>query len=198
MATTRARTQAERREATTSALLDAARDAFAREGYGASSLDEIVAAAGVSKGALYHHFAGKRELFQAVYEREQEQLAQICAAAGLAEDDPWDSVAAGARAFLAATLDPDVQRIVLIDSFAALGHETVRAGEATAMALLEQGIRQSMEVGRISDRPIEPLAALLFGAVCEAALTIARAGDQRATHEAMLAEVDRIFGALAT
>ena len=199
MSATRTRTQAERREATTSALLAAAREAFARDGYGATSLDGVVATAGVSKGALYHHYAGKRELFQAVYEREQERLAQACAEAGvpLAETDPWRAVEAGACAFLEAVLDRDVARIVLIDSFAALGHQTVRAGEATSMALLEQGLRQSMEAGQISDRPVEPLAALLFGAICEAALTVARADDQRAAHAAMVAEVGRVFTALA-
>jgi AcrR family transcriptional regulator len=194
---TKTRTQAERREATTSALLDAAREAFARDGYGASSLDDIVAAAGVSKGALYHHFAGKTELFQAVYEREQDRLAEICAEAALAEPDPWTAVEMGARAFLEAVLDPEVQRIVLLDSFAALGHETVRAGEATSMALLEQGLRQAMGAGRIAERPVEPLAALLFGAICEASLTVARAEDQPAAHTAMVAELHRILGALA-
>ncbi len=199
MAATGTRTQAARRAATTAALLAAARESFAQDGYAATSLDAVVAAAGVSKGALYHHYAGKRELFGAVYEREQEKLAEVCAAAALEHaDDPWAAVEAGARAFLDGVLDPEVQRIVLIDSFAALGHEDVRAGEATAMALLQQGLAQAMEAGRIASRPVEPLAALLFGAICEGALTVARADDQAAAHSATLAEVGRLFAAYSS
>jgi AcrR family transcriptional regulator len=197
MAEVRTRTQSERREATIGALLDAARESFANDGYAASSLDAIVAAAGVSKGALYHHFAGKQELFQAVYEREQEQLAVICAEAAAAIDDPWAALEAGSAAFLAAVLDPEVQRIVLLDSFGALGHATVRAGEATSMALLTEALRQAIAAGRILDRPVEPLAAMLFGALCEASLTIAAAQDQRAAHAAAVAELHTWFQALA-
>jgi AcrR family transcriptional regulator len=197
MAEVRTRTQSERREATIGALLDAARESFANDGYAATSLDAVVAAAGVSKGALYHHFAGKKELFQAVYEREQDGLAEICAQAAAAVADPWDALEAGAGAFLAAVLDPEVQRIVLLDSFGALGHATVRAGEATSMALLTEGLRQSIAVGRLPDRPVEPLAAMLFGALCEASLTIAAAEDQSAAHDAAIAELHTWFAALA-
>ena len=94
-------------------------------------------------------------------------------------------------------LDPEVQRIVLIDSFAALGHDKVREGEATSMALLEEGLRQSMDAGLIPARPVEPLAAILFGGICEASLTIARSADQQAAQADIVAELRRIWSALA-
>jgi AcrR family transcriptional regulator len=194
----RRRTQDERREATTRALLEAARGLFARDGYSATSLDAVVARAGVTKGALYHHFVGKRELFAAVFERELERLAQALGEAFQAERDPWDGLRAGCAAFLATTLDPDVRRIVLLDSFSALGFAAVRESEAGLLEALQHALRLSMRAGRLPERPAEPLAALLFGALCEAALTTARADDERAAHQAVGAEFGRLLDALAT
>jgi AcrR family transcriptional regulator len=194
----RARTQSERREATTGALLDAARRQFAREGYVATSLDAVVAEAGVTKGALYHHFAGKRELFRAVFDREQAALARALAEAFAREPDPWDGLQAACRAFLDAALEPELQRIVLVDSFSALGFAAVREAEAGLLEGLREALRLSMEAGRLSRRPVEPLAALLFGALCEGALTTARAEDERAAHRAVTAELERLFDALGT
>jgi AcrR family transcriptional regulator len=193
----RRRTQDERREATTRALLEAARDLFARDGYGATSLDAVVARAGVTKGALYHHFAGKRELFAAVFERELDALALALGDAFRAERDPWEGLRAACAAFLATTLDPDVRRIVLLDSFSALGFATVRESEAGLLEALGYALRLSMSEGRLPERPVEPLAALLFGALCEAALTTARADDERAAHAAVSAELMRLLDALA-
>jgi AcrR family transcriptional regulator len=88
------RTQAERTEATTTALVDAARALFARDGFDATSLDAVAARAGVTKGAVYHHFAGKRQLFEAVFSREVERVATPLAAAYGRKKDPWDAFAA--------------------------------------------------------------------------------------------------------
>jgi AcrR family transcriptional regulator len=195
-AATPARTQGERREATTGALLDAARELFARDGYAATSLDAVVAKAGVTKGALYHHFDGKRELFRAVFEREQDRLAQALRQAFARKRDPWEGLQAACRAFLDAALDPELQRIVLVDSFSALGFAAVREAEAGQLEGLREALRLSMEAGRLPRRPVEPLAALLFGALCEAALTTARAQDERAAHRAVTAELKRLFDAL--
>jgi AcrR family transcriptional regulator len=191
------RTQVERTEATTSALVEAGRELFAQDGYAATSLDAVVARAGVTKGALYHHFDGKHELFRAVLEREQARLAERLGGAFARKRDPWDGVQAGCRAFLEEVLDPELQRIMLIDGPGALGFAALRDTEAPTLALLEEGLRRSMDAGRLERRPVEPLAALLFGALCEAALSIARADDQAAAQRAMTAELRRLFAALA-
>lgn len=190
-------TQAERTEATTTALVDSARELFAQDGYAATSLDAVVARAGVTKGALYHHFDAKRSLFRAVYDREQERTAAITAAAAARKRDPWDAFEAGCRAFLDHTLDPGVQRILLIDAPGAIGWEDMRASERQSLLMMEEGLRRSIAAGRIAKRPVEPLAVLLFGALCEAAMTIARAPDQPAALRPMWAETRRLFAALA-
>jgi AcrR family transcriptional regulator len=195
-AQTTARTQSERREATTGALLEAARELFARDGYAATSLDAVVAKAGVTKGALYHHFDGKRDLFRAVFEQEQEWLARALREAFARETDPWDGLQAACRGFLDAAIDPELQRIVLVDSFSALGFAAVREAEAGQLEGLRGALRLSMKAGRLPKRPVEPLAAILFGALCEAALTTARAEDERAAHRAVTAELKRVFEAL--
>jgi AcrR family transcriptional regulator len=191
------RTQEERTEATTAALVTAARELFAEDGYAATSLDAVVARAGVTKGALYHHFDSKRSLFLAVFEREQRALAGLVADAFLAKRDPWAGFEAGSRAFLEASLDPHVQRITLLDAPAALGWEAMRAAEAGTLRMMEDGLRRSIAAGRLPKRPVEPLAALLFGALCEGAMTVARAEDQAAAHRGTVAELKRLFAALA-
>src|SRR5262245_14957814 len=113
------RTQAERTEATIGALVDAARELFARDGYEATSLSAVAARADVTKGAVYHHFDGKRQLFEAVFTREVERMAAPLVAAYGRKKDPWDAFQAGCRAFLDECLDPELQRILLIDAQAA-------------------------------------------------------------------------------
>src|SRR3954453_6031701 len=100
--TTPRRTQQERSNATTGELIAAARDLFARQGYAATSLDEIAAAARVTKGAVYHHFDSKRDVFRAVYELEQRRLGDIESRAYQRKRDPWVAFHAGCLAFLEA------------------------------------------------------------------------------------------------
>src|SRR5687768_10283751 len=120
------RTQRDRSDATTKALVDAARELFARDGYEATLLDDVARAAGVTKGALYHHFGGKKGLFRAVFEAEERRLMRMTGKASAAHRDPWKGFYEGCRAYLEAVLDPGVQRITLIDAPAVLGSETVR------------------------------------------------------------------------
>jgi AcrR family transcriptional regulator len=190
-------TQQERTEATTTALVAAARELFAEDGYAATSLDAVVAKAGVTKGALYHHFAGKRELFAAVFAAEQEHLSRAILEAYQREVDPWQGFEAGCGAFIEACQKPGVQRIALLDAPAALGWETVRELESGSMQMMEEGIRRAIEAGAIAKRPVEPLAHLLFGAICESAMTVARAHDQEAALREALAELRRVLRSLA-
>lgn len=191
------RTLRERSATTTAELVERARDLFASDGYRATSLDDVVAAAGVTKGALYHHFGGKRELFQAVYEREQERLASIVDEAYLGHADPWDGFDAGCRAFLQASLDPGVQRITLLDAPSVLGWEGMRDIEARySLELLSQGLEAAIGAGQIAPRPVRPLAHLLLGAICEGAMMVARSPDQAAAIVDVLHEVSTILGGL--
>jgi len=122
------RTQAERSEATRAALIDAARPLFAERGYAGVGAEEIVRAAGLTRGALYHHFGGKRDLFEAVYEGLEAELAQRIAegALGGGATDPLAAMRAGAEMFLQACTEPDVQRIVLLDGPSVLGWDRWR------------------------------------------------------------------------
>src|SRR5436190_21772358 len=114
-------TQQQRTEATTTALVEAARELFAQDGFAATSLDAVVAKAGVTKGALYHHYAGKRELFTAVFVAEQERLTATVVEAYGRHESPWKAFGAGATAFIRACQEPGVQRIVLLDAPSAIG-----------------------------------------------------------------------------
>lgn len=187
------RTQRDRTATTTTALVSAAHELFGADGYEATSLDAVALAAGVTKGALYHHFDSKRELFAAVFSHEVGRLAAVARTAYLAEPEPWTGFEAGCRAFLEACLQPRTQRIVLLDSQPALGWETVRKLQGELLAMMELGIGRAISAGRIAPRPAGPLASLLFGALCEGAMVVARAQDPDGAQAAMLAEVRRLL-----
>jgi AcrR family transcriptional regulator len=190
-------TQQERAEVTTGALTAAARELFAADGYAATSLDAVVAKAGVTKGALYHHFSGKRDLFGAVFVSEQVRISGAIIAAAGRHPDPWEAFEAGCRAFIEACQEPGVQRIVLLDAPAALGWESIREFESGSLRMMEQGIERAIEAGSIEPRPVAPLAHLLFGSVCESAMVVARAPDQDAALKEALEELHRVLRSLA-
>ena len=191
------RTQRERSEATTSELVEVARRLFASDGYAATSLDGVVRGAGVTKGALYHHFGGKRDLFLAVYEREQQRLAQVQFEAFARRKGAWDGFLAATQAFFEASLDPGVQRITLLDAPSVLGWETMREVRGRySLVQLHQGIEALIHDGHLEPRPVAPLATMLSGAMCEAAMTVARAESPRRATREVLAELRGIMEAL--
>jgi AcrR family transcriptional regulator len=191
------RTQRERSETTTADLVAAARDLFAADGYAGTLLDDVVARAGVTKGALYHHFKGKKELFEAVFERETEQIADTVKAAYAREPDGWSGFHAGCRAFFEACLDPGVQRIHLLDGPAVLGWDRVREIEDRhTTRKLRMGLEAAVRDGVIAERPIEPLVQMLNGAMCDAAMLVARSEDQRAAASQVLDELSVMLAAL--
>jgi AcrR family transcriptional regulator len=174
------RSQAERSEATRTALIAAARPLFAERGYAGVGTEEIVRGAGVTRGALYHHFAGKRELFEAVYEGIEAELAQRIAAGALEADaiSPLDAMRAGAEMFLAACTEPDVQRIVLLDGPSVLGWDRWRQiASDHGLGLIEATLQAAVEAGAIEPQPVRPLAHVLMGALDEAAMLVARSAD---------------------
>jgi AcrR family transcriptional regulator len=166
--------RARQREQTRRTLLRESRRLFATQGYGAVGLSEIVRAAGVTKGALYHHFDSKAALFRAVLEEVQQQVAQTVAATAEAHDDPWTRFTAGCQAFLTAGTDPDVQRIMLVDGPSVLGWNEWRAlDEAASARHLAEALTALIEGGMIAPQPVAPLTHLLSGAMNEAALWLA-------------------------
>lgn len=194
------RTQAQRTAATRAALLEAARKLFAGTGFSEVSTQEIVEAAGVTRGALYHQFADKAELFTAVYEDvEAELVARV--AAGIAQEEPTSPLAAmrlGARLFLDLCSAPDVQRIVLVDAPSVLGWEQWRAmGVKYGLGVIEAMLAQAVADGQIPEQPLRASAHVLLGALEEAALYVSRAEDPHRAREDMYAVCDRIIVGLA-
>lgn len=185
-----ARTQRDRTASTTTKLIAAARELFATHGYAATPLDDVVRDAGVTTGALYHHFPNKLELFAAVYEQEQQRLAELSIAAHTARRDDPDGLEAGFRAFLEAFRDSGVQRITLIDAPSVLGWERLRAIEDRyTIAMLRVALQQAVTTGLFDERPVEPLVQMLNGALCEASLLIARSENQDEVTEQVLLEL---------
>jgi AcrR family transcriptional regulator len=192
------RTQEERSEATRANLIATARRLFAERGYAGVGTEEIVRAAGVTRGALYHHFTGKPELLEAVYEQVEGELTKKIAGAALGGSDPMSALRAGTEMFLDACLEPEVQRIVLLDAPAVLGWERWReiAGDH-GLGLVEAALGAAMDTGAIARQPLRPLAHVMMGALDEAAMLVARADDTDAARAEVGATLESILEGLA-
>ena len=192
--------QAGRSQATREKLLAVARALFAHRGYADVSTEQIVRAAGVTRGALYHHFADKRALFEAVHERvEADVVARIAAAAEAApaSDDPLAGLHVGVRAFLDACEDPAVQRIALLDAPSVLGWERWREiGVEHVFGLVHGALQAAVDAGEIERQPVTPLAHVLLGASHEGAMLIARADDGGLTRRQIGDALDRLLDSL--
>lgn len=173
--------KAERSEATRASLMAAARRLFAEHGFAETATEQIVQQAGVTRGALYHHFKDKTALFRAVVEQMEAEVTATTGAAALDAGGIWEGIVAATDAFLDACLDPAVRRIILIDAPSALGLTVWREIERTyGLALITMALEAAMEDGIVERRPVEPLAHVVAGAINEAALTIGAADDPAA------------------
>jgi AcrR family transcriptional regulator len=190
--------KADQSEATRAALVEAARELFAARGYADVATEEIVRAAGVTRGALYHHFAGKKQLFEAVYEEVERGLVeQIATSAISSAHDPLEALHAGAQAFLDACEDPAVRRIALLDAPSVLGWERWREiGLRYGFGLVQGTVQAAMDAGLIDRQPVTPLSHLLLGAIDEGAMLIARAHDDGETRAQVGASVTRFLDTL--
>ncbi len=191
---------AERSDATRAALVAAARPLFAERGFAGVGTEEIVRAAGVTRGALYHQFDDKRELFAAVFEQVEAELTQRIgqAAGAAAADDPLAELRVGTAAWLDACTEPELQRIVLLDGPSVLGHQRWREiGMRYGMGLVEAVLKAAIDAGQLAPQPVRGLAHVLIGAVDEAALYVATADDQEAARAEVGAVLDRLLGSLA-
>jgi AcrR family transcriptional regulator len=194
------RTQAERSASTRAALIAAARPLFAAHGFAAVGTETIVRAAGVTRGALYHQFEDKTELFAAVFETVEEELTGRVDDAVTAAQ-PADTLSAlqiGADAWLDACEEPEVQRIVLVEAPAVLGWARWRAiGLRYALGLVTALLEHAVSTGQIPDQPVAPLAHLLIGAIDEAALYVAQAEDPTTAREEVRIVMHRLVQSLA-
>ncbi len=189
--------KAEQSEATQAELVRVARELFADRGYAGVPAEEIVQRAGVTRGALYHHFKDKRALFKAVVEQLEQETAERIASAALEQTDPWQVQLTALNVYLDICLDPAVQTILLVDAPSVLGPAEWREIEATyGLALVRMGLETVMEAGLIERQPVEPLAHLLLGAMAEAGLMIARAEDQQEARREVGKSVERLLEGL--
>ncbi len=173
------RTQAERREATREALIVAGRRLFAERGYADVSSEQLVAAAGVTRGALYHHFDGKLGLFEAVYLAVEDELVARFPLERLAGDDPLANLKLAVGEVLELGLDPEIHQIALVDAPAVLGWEKWHEIELRyGLGLILASLTAAAEAGQIRELPVAELANVLLGALLEGAHYVARAPDR--------------------
>jgi len=195
------RTQVERSTATRSALVAAARRLFAADGYAAVGTEAIVRAAGVTRGALYHQFADKTELFAAVVDEVEadvvERLAAHVGADPAARTDPLRTLERGIDGWLDASTRPEVVRIVLLDAPGVLGWERLRrSGLQHGVGFVEATLQEFMDAGALSPQPVRPLAHLVVSAVDEAALYVAQSPDPAAARIEMRAALQHLLSGL--
>jgi AcrR family transcriptional regulator len=188
----------ERSRATRERLVTHARALFGERGYAAVGTEEIVRAAGVTRGALYHQFRDKEALFEAVVELVEAETTERIAAAAMGAADPQAALHAGGRAFLALCADRDVERILLLDAPAVLGRDrwreiSLRYGLGLVTRVLEAG----MEAGVLARQPVTALAHMLIGALDEGAMLVARADDRERARAEVEQVMDRLLASLS-
>ncbi|MBV9484573.1 MAG: TetR/AcrR family transcriptional regulator [Frankiaceae bacterium] len=176
-------------EETRDALIGAARELFGTQGYAATSTEEIVSKAGVTKGALYHHFSDKERLFRAVYEQIQREISDASVVEFL-QADKFEPLVTGCQLWVDSHSDPIVRQIVLVDARGVLGPEVTRQIETRFSTVALRGaLRTAMHAGVIERRPLRPLAFMLIGALTEACLYVAAAEDAELARD----EVSRLI-----
>jgi AcrR family transcriptional regulator len=178
---------------TRTALLKAARRLFAKRGYANVSLDEVCAAARVTKGAMYHHFESKHDLFLSVYEAVEADLLHAGVAAVSDDADFWTQLSAAGRGFLDVCARADTRQIIL-DAPAVLGWAKARAAEErSALGQLQAGIEAAVEAGVLDSSAPAVLAHLLFALFHEAGMTVAGSADAESARAEVSTELDRLL-----
>jgi AcrR family transcriptional regulator len=171
-------------EATYEALLESAAACFMESGFATTSLDAVAKRARVTKGAIYHHFASKRDLFMAVLDRQEELSARVVERAADEATDPWSAIVAAFDAFLETIADPVYQRLCFVEGPAALGFEEWWAcGERYEIGVIRAQLDRVAGAGVLLVEDLDMLAHVLFGAVTAGVLAMARSEDQEPEKE---------------
>ena len=194
--------QAERSGATRAELLAVARRLFGDRGYANVGTEEIVRAAGVTRGALYHHFEAKRGAARCRLRAGGARADRVDRDPGVlgadAPANPLEALRRGSELMLDACLEPDVQRIVLLDAPSVLGWERWReVASRFGLGLIEATLQAAIDDGSIPEQPVRPLAHVLMGALDEAAILVARADDGGRTREEVGRTLSRLLDGLA-
>jgi len=190
------RSQLERSAATQQVLLSAARRLWGARGYAEVGTPEIARAAGVTRGAMYHQFADKEELFLAVLEEvEAAVIVRLAAAVEEARPQtPADALHAAADAWLEIASEPEVRQLVLLDAPSVLGWAGFREiSQRYGLGVTEQLLGAAIEAGQLAPQPLSPLATVMIGALDEAAMTIANADDPARERTAVRAVVHNLI-----
>jgi AcrR family transcriptional regulator len=184
-------------EATRSLLLEVARQNFTEHGYAATSIDDIIVQAGVARGALYHHFAGKEALFRAVYEEvEGEVVARVMEAAAT-QASPWEALRSGLSMFLDACLEPAFRRIVVLDSVSVLQAQVMEIGvDPVELPMLRTVLTPLLGTTTFAGMAIDALTYVALGGLYGASLFIARAPDPIAARAEADVVLDTLIGGL--
>jgi AcrR family transcriptional regulator len=181
-------------QATRERLEQVAAKLFAERGFSAVSAEELVAAANVTRGALYHHYDGKEGLFAAVLEGTMKTLHAALARQAAGARDPLQGLQRGIRAFLTLSTEPTTQRILLVDGPAVLGWQAWREMDARyGLGLLKQALAAAIEAGLLRDHDAGMLAHLLLGALTEAAMVIARSKEPARSRKAAERAIEAII-----
>ncbi|MFI6815619.1 TetR/AcrR family transcriptional regulator [Nonomuraea sp. NPDC050328] len=190
------RTQAQRSDATTALLVNAARELFGTRGFAATALEEIAAATGTTKGAIYHHFSGKNSIFRAALTAEAAAIATTLEQVAATAPSAWEALRLGCRTFLEHCLDPGFRRIVILDGPAVLGWDSVREIEhGTMLRVLVAGFEVAAAEGVLTPGDPTVRAQLMFGALCEGGMLLARSQDPAGDLELIATEVDALLSA---
>ncbi|MGN0932842.1 TetR/AcrR family transcriptional regulator [Falsigemmobacter intermedius] len=175
------RTRLEKMAENRARLIAAGRQAFAEKGFAAASMDEFTAAVGLTRGALHHNFGDKKGLFAAVVEQIDTELSGKARASGIAAGGGWEGLMAEGRAYIEMALEPEVQRIVLLDGPAVLGDPSQWPSQNRCLQATIATLQELSAEGRIRSVDIEALARLLNGMALNAALWVAASEDAAAT-----------------
>lgn len=189
MKRTRSESMAENR----SKLIAAARKAFAENGYADASMDALTAEVGLTRGALYHNFGEKRGLFAAVVEQIDGEMAEKAKRLGAQSGTGWDALLAEGAAYIEMALDPEVQRIVLLDGPAVLGDPSQWPSQNACLQVTREAIEVLMGQGVLKPVDAEAAARLISGAALNAAMWIAASAEP----ENVLPKAQQAFRALA-
>ena len=176
-------------------LIDAGRSLFATRGFFNTSIGDLVAASGVgTRGAFYHHFADKTELFRAVFEEIESDLTLRSIAQPPSGDDAWERLSAGLHGFLKGALEPEVRQVILLDGPVVLGWKTLREIQAlNSIALINEMVREAIDRGVIDDQPVVELTHMLVAALEEASLMVAHAAKPARARERAARILDRML-----